>query len=111
MSAPMTPQEMYDRLKPIQEDMGYYFNPDTQWCLDAIDGLLANKERYGYTSCPCRLAFGDRERDRAIICPCAFRAEDVRTYDTCFCKLYLSAEATEGRRETPEVIPDRWLRK
>lgn len=107
----MTPQEMYDRLKPIQERQGYYFNPDYEWCLDVITGMLANKERYGYTSCPCRLASGERERDQAIICPCAFREKDVQIYNMCYCKLYLSQAGAAAPSALPETIPDRYLRK
>ena len=38
-----------------------------------LEGLLTNKERYGYMCCPCRLAASDREADRDIICPCDYR--------------------------------------
>lgn len=106
----MTPQEMYDKLKPVQEKNGYYFNPDHQWCLDVIAGMLKNKERYGYTSCPCRLATGERERDHDIVCPCTFRDEDVSKYGACYCNLYMSQEAAEGKVPLLEVVPDRWLR-
>lgn len=107
----MTPREMYETLKPIQEKKGYRFNPDYDWCLDVIGGMLANKERYGYASCPCRLATGDHDRDREIICPCAFREEDVRKYDTCYCRLYLSPEGAAGGRPLPDAVPERWMRK
>lgn len=107
----MTPKELYDTLKPLQEKNGYYFNPDYQWCLDVIAGMLKNKERYGYASCPCRLADGQREKDKDIICPCAFREQDVQTYNTCYCKLYTNKEGAEGETYIPEYIPDRWLRK
>ncbi len=102
---------MYETLKPVQEKQGYYFNPDEEWRQDVLAGMIKNKERYGYASCPCRLAAGDRERDRDIICPCAFREEDVEKYGACFCKLYMSREGAEGKREIPEYMPDRWLKK
>ena len=107
----MTPEELYHTLKPIQEKKGYYFNPDHDWVLDVLGGVLTNKERYGYGSCPCRLATGDRERDKVIVCPCTFREEDVAKYDRCYCMLYFSADAAQGQRTVPEVIPERWLRK
>lgn len=107
----MTPEELYQILKPIQEKKGFYFNPDHQWVLEILEGVLANKTRYGYGSCPCRLATRNRERDAEIICPCVFREEDVDKYDRCYCNLYLSREAAESRKPLPEVIPERWLRR
>lgn len=107
----MTPEQMYDIIRPVQEKKGYYFNPDFDWVIDVLAGVLANKERYGYGSCPCRLATGDREKDKAIVCPCLFRDEDVAKYGRCYCLLYVSRDAAEGRCRIPESIPERWLRK
>jgi ferredoxin-thioredoxin reductase catalytic subunit len=98
-------------LKPVQEKKGYYFHPNTEWVMDVLQGLQDNKARYGYASCPCRLATGQRETDADIICPGVFREEDVAKYDRCYCQLYLSREAAEGWRVTPDTIPERWLRE
>lgn len=107
----MTPEELLAALEPIQKKKGYYFYNDHPWVLDVLAGMLTNKERYGYTSCPCRLATGDRQRDRDIVCPCAFREEDVARYGRCYCQLYVDREVAEGRKEIPDTIPERWLRK
>lgn len=106
----MKPEELRAALEPVQEKKGYFFYSDRSWVLDVLEGLLINKERYGYSSCPCRLATGDRQRDRDIICPCVFREEDVARYGRCYCQLYVSREAAESRKELPETIPERWLR-
>lgn len=106
----MTPEELYQQLKPLQEKIGYCFNPNKEWTLQVLTGLLTNQERYGYSSCPCRLAFGQREKDQAIICPCTFREEDVSKYDRCYCALYLSREATQDAKILPKSVPERWLR-
>lgn len=99
-------QELYERLKKFQEAKGYYFNKDLDRTLDLIDGLLVNKDRYGYMSCPCRLASGDREWDRDIICPCVYREPDVKEYGSCYCNLYVSADWNEGK--TPHAyVPER----
>jgi hypothetical protein len=37
---------------------GYHPNPDQEFTLDLMRGLLANEDRYGYRSCPCRMASG-----------------------------------------------------
>ena len=50
--------ETYDRLKKINEPKGYFFGDNPVLTMELIDGLLVNKERYGYMCCPCRLAGG-----------------------------------------------------
>lgn len=94
----MTTQELYELLKKTQEPKGYFFNKDRERVEDLLAALLLNKERYGYMSCPCRLASGDREKDRDIICPCLYREQDVAEYGSCYCNLYVSREwnASEG---------------
>ncbi len=97
---------LYERLKPLQEKKGYYFNDDMDHTLLILEGLLVNRERYGYMTCPCRLACGDREWDEDIICPCDYRAPDVEEYGSCYCNLYVSKEWNEGN--TPhEYVPER----
>ncbi|MDD4091227.1 MAG: ferredoxin-thioredoxin reductase catalytic domain-containing protein [Smithellaceae bacterium] len=88
----MKPAELYDLLKKAQEPKGYYFNKDKEWVLSILSDLLVNKERYGYSSCPCRLATGDREKDRDILCPCVYRAQDVKEFGSCYCNLYVSQD-------------------
>jgi len=80
----MTAAELYEALRKIQEPKGYFFNRDREKVLDLLSALLFNRERYGYMCCPCRLASGDREWDRDIVCPCAYREDDVREYGRCY---------------------------
>ena len=47
---------VYKRLKQEVEKSGYHLNPDVEFTKDLVRGLLTNEERYGYWSCPCRLA-------------------------------------------------------
>jgi ferredoxin-thioredoxin reductase catalytic chain len=77
-------EQLYDMLKGIQEPKGYPFNRNKERAMDLIRGLIANRERYGYMCCPCRLASDNREWDRDIICPCAYREADVREYGSCY---------------------------
>jgi len=105
-------EKLYEMLKKVQEPKGYYFSSDTERVDDLIEALITNKDRYGYMSCPCRLASGDREHDRDIICPCVYRAPDVEEYGSCYCNLYVSREWLEGKiphtyvpeRRPPEKI-------
>jgi ferredoxin-thioredoxin reductase catalytic subunit len=88
----MKVEELYELLRKAQEPKGYYFNTDKSRVWQLLEGLLTNKERYGYMCCPCRLAANDRERDRDIICPCFYRDPDVAEYGSCYCNLYVSRE-------------------
>jgi ferredoxin-thioredoxin reductase catalytic chain len=99
-------QTLYERLKREGEAAGYYLNPDIEFVLDLMEGLLANEERYGYRSCPCRLAEGVREKDLDIICPCDYRDPDLDEYGACYCALYVSEEIVQGEKE-PQPVPER----
>jgi ferredoxin-thioredoxin reductase catalytic subunit/glutaredoxin len=100
--------ELHDRLKKTQEAKGYFFNNDRERTFDLLRGLLTNKSRYGYMSCPCRLASGNREQDKDIICPCVYRQPDVAEFGSCYCQLYVSQEWNEG--SIPRVdVPERRL--
>jgi ferredoxin-thioredoxin reductase catalytic chain len=102
----MDTEQLYETLKKIQEPKGYYFNEDKNRVLDLLDGLLVNKERYGYMGCPCRLLSGNRENDKDIICPCVYRKPDVEEYGSCYCNLYVSKEW--NKEEIPhEYVPER----
>jgi ferredoxin-thioredoxin reductase catalytic chain len=105
--------ELYEVLRKAQEPRGYFFNRDSRQVHELLEGLLVNRERYGYMSCPCRLASGRRDLDRDIICPCEYRTPDVQEYGSCYCGLYVSRDWNEGRvphlhvpeRRPPEKMP------
>lgn len=104
----MNAEELYLKLKELQEPRGYFFNRDRQRVDGILEGLLTNKERYGYMCCPCRLASGDRQKDKDIICPCAYREQDAAEYGSCYCNLYVSREWNEDkipRAYVPERRP------
>ncbi len=101
----MTAEELYEILKKAQEPKGYYFNPDKAYAFELLNALLVNKERYGYMACPCRLASGGRDMDKDIICPCAYRDQDVAEYGSCYCSLYTSPEWNE------EKIPHEYVQE
>lgn len=102
----MKAEELYEVLKKSQEPKGYYFNKDRQRVMDLMEALLVNKQRYGYMACPCRLAAGDKEADRDIICPCAYREPDVAEYGSCYCNLYVSKAWNEDEMPHP-YVPER----
>jgi len=102
----MDTQQLYEMLKKVQEPKGYFFNNDMEKVFELLQGLLVNKERYGYMACPCRLASGSRENDRDIICPCVYRTPDVIEFGSCYCSLYVSKEWNEGKIPH-EYVPER----
>lgn len=103
---PQEAQTLYERLKREGEAAGYYLNPDVEFVLDLMEGLLANEKRYGYPSCPCRLAEGVRQKDLDIICPCDYRDPDLEEYGACYCALYVSEEIARGEKK-PQPVPER----
>lgn len=99
-------EALYERLKIEAEAAGYLLNPDKEFVLGLMEGLLTNEERYGYQSCPCRLAEGVRKKDLDIICPCDYRDPDLDEYGACYCALYVSEEIAAGKKEA-EPVPER----
>jgi ferredoxin-thioredoxin reductase catalytic subunit len=102
----MTPEELYDKLRALQEPKGYFFNRDKAFVLDLLESLLVNRDRYGYMACPCRLASGNRDLDKDILCPCEYRGPDVAEYGACYCGLYVSKEWNEDKIPH-DVVPER----
>jgi len=104
----MDAEQLYEMLKKAQEPKGYYFNTDKERVFDLLAALITNKNRHGYMACPCRLASGDKENDKDIICPCVYREPDVEEYGSCYCNLYVSTEWNDKKiphRYVPERRP------
>jgi ferredoxin-thioredoxin reductase catalytic chain len=85
---------------------GSYLIPDADLLQGFLEGLKTNEDRYGYPTCPCRLASGVLEYDRDIICPCDYRDPDVAEFGACYCRLYVNREVYEGKKELP-MVPER----
>ena len=99
-------KSLYEKIRKDAEAGGYHLNPDQSLVDILIEGLSANQERYGYPSCPCRLASGTPELDRDIVCPCDYRDQDLADYGACYCALYVSGEVLRGEKKA-ESIPER----
>jgi ferredoxin-thioredoxin reductase catalytic subunit len=98
------------RAQADAQTYGYYLTPDAELLQAFLEGLRANEERYGYPSCPCRLASGIFEYDRDIICPCDYRDPDVIEFGACYCRLYVTKQVYENR-QLPTVPERRPLEK
>ncbi len=99
-------EKLYQRLNREAEAGGYHLNPDVEFTKDLISGILTNQKRYGYWSCPCRLASGVKKDDLDIVCPCDYRDPDLTEYGACYCALYVSEETLKGQK-TVGSIPER----
>lgn len=104
----ITPEKVRQRAEADARTYGYFLHPDPDFLGDLLEGLRKNEERYGYPSCPCRLATGNLEVDRDIICPCDYRDPDVKEFGCCYCALFMRKDLYEGKtpiRPVPERRP------
>jgi ferredoxin-thioredoxin reductase catalytic chain len=101
-----TIEQVRERAESDAKTYGYYLTQDKEILQDLLKGLQKNEERYGYPSCPCRLASGKIEYDRDIICPCDYRDPDVEEYGFCYCALYVRNDVHEGKTSI-KPIPER----
>ena len=106
----ITLQDVKKRAENDAKTHGYYLSSDSELLKDLLTGLQKNQERYGFPSCPCRLASGKLELDRDIICPCDYRDPDLNDYGQCYCGLYVNSDVLEGKisvQPIPERRPNR----
>ncbi len=107
--APITEGEVDRVFRQIDSDAesgGYHLNPDEAFVKELVRGLIENERRYGYRSCPCRLAMGSKEADLDIICPCDYRDPDLAESNACYCALYVSLGVKKGEQMV-DAIPER----
>ena len=102
----ITLEKVRQRAESDAKSHGYYLNPEPEFLKSLFEGLKRNEERYGYPSCPCRLASGKFGFDRDIICPCDYRDPDVEEYGYCYCALYIRKDVFE-RKTLVQQIPER----
>jgi ferredoxin-thioredoxin reductase catalytic chain len=107
----ITIEQVRRRAEADARTFGYYLVPDADLLQGFLEGLKSNEDRYGYPSCPCRLASGNLDVDRDIICPCDYRDPDVSEFGACYCRLYLSKEVYESKKELPSVPERRTVEK
>jgi len=102
-----TLEEVRRKAEADAKTFGYYLTPQPELLQGFLEGLKTNEDRYGYPSCPCRLASGIFEYDRDIICPCDYRDPDVAQYGACYCRLYVDKQVYESQNlpEVPERRP------
>jgi len=103
----------FQRLDTEARKGGYNLNTDVEFTKNLVRGYLRNQQRYGYPSCPCRLASGKKEEDLDIICPCDYRDPDLNQFGSCYCALYVTDAIRDGLAAVipvPERRPSRMER-
>ncbi len=88
----ITLEQVRRRAEDDARSRGYSLNYEESFLVDLLQGLRTNEERFGYPSCPCRMASGNFELDRDIICPCDYRDPDVLEHGACYCALFVRNE-------------------
>jgi len=103
--ASKSPEEIEKFLIDNAKEKGYFFNWDRERVDALLAGLFTNFNRYGYSSCPCRLSSGKYAKDEDILCPCVYMESDVEKYGSCFCGLYVSKDIFEHKKPYP-IVPE-----
>ena len=96
-------EAFYTELEEQGKEAGYFLNPDKEFVLSILEGMLTNRERYGYPGCPCIELSGKRARDLDVICPCDYREEDLEEFGMCYCGLYVSEEVVKGEKKVKPI--------
>ena len=104
-----TTEGMKEYVKMVSQKNKWILNKNQDAFEDLINGLVYNKKKYGYQSCPCRLASGYRELDRDLICPCDYASDDVKEFGACYCNLYLQSDYYETINKEFVIVPERRL--
>lgn len=81
-------QEILSWVRRYAEEKGLALNTDDRQLTAVIRGLVRNRLRHGERYCPCRIRSGDPEKDRLIICPCAYHEEEIEGEGHCHCNLF-----------------------
>lgn len=102
-----TIEGMKEYVKMVGQKNDWILNKNPDAFKDLLDGLVYNKRKYGYQSCPCRLASGNRDLDRDLICPCDYAPEDVNEFGACYCNLYLRSDFYDTFKTGYVNVPER----
>jgi len=102
-----TEEGMKEYVEQVSKKNNWILNMDTISFNNLIEGLVENYQKYGYQSCPCRLASGERDLDRDLICPCDYAPLDVKEYGACYCNLYMRHDFYETIKKDYINVPER----
>jgi len=68
---------------------GFKLNPNKKIVDNILKRELVLKKEKGELYCPCRRLTGDKEKDKKIICPCAYHRDEIKNDGHCHCFLFV----------------------
>jgi len=101
-------EKLYETLRGIQEQKGYFFNKDRKLVLQLLED--SSPTRNATATCAVHAGWGPggvkRTRHHLSV---RLSEPDVKEYGTCYCSLYVSKAWNEGKIP-PVYVPnaDRW---
>ncbi|MFH1841454.1 MAG: ferredoxin-thioredoxin reductase catalytic domain-containing protein [Candidatus Nealsonbacteria bacterium] len=81
-------EELIKKYKAYAESKGFKLNSNEEILKRLMQGLLENEKRHGARYCPCRRITGNKEEDKAKICPCIWHLEEIEKEGHCLCGLF-----------------------
>ncbi|MFQ6124627.1 MAG: ferredoxin-thioredoxin reductase catalytic domain-containing protein [Candidatus Heimdallarchaeota archaeon] len=85
---PWTFEQMLEWAKGVAAKKGWQLNPNDVAVKMTIEGLIENQRIYRRRYCPCRRVTRNPEKDRSIICPCIYSANEIEQKGVCHCGLF-----------------------
>jgi len=82
-------EELIKEYEDYAKENGLVLNPNKEVVKRLVRGLLENEKKYGERYCPCRRISGDKEEDKAKICPCQWHKEEIEKQGHCLCGLFV----------------------
>ena len=76
-------------------EKGFKLNPDEKALDRVFKGLVRNHLKFGAQYCPCRVKSGDKEKDKAIICPCIYHEKEIEEQGSCHFNLFFKSSAED----------------
>lgn len=92
--------------KRYAESQGFTLNSDEEVVDMLLDGMLWNKEEYGFQYCPCRAVTGDKEKDGKLVCPCVYIHEEVERMGRCWCGFFVNTDSKFKKTFTEHEMQD-----
>lgn len=87
-----TKEEIEKVIKEYEEyakKNNFRLNPNRTIVENIVKALLKKEKLNGCRYCPCRVMTGDSEKDKKIICPCAYHTSEVKDKGQCICRLFV----------------------
>lgn len=85
----MNKKEFLEKLKKHAKKNSIKLTSDKRRLNLLLSSLIKRKKKYGEFYCPCRLLTKDKTKDKAIICPCIYHLNEIKSNGKCFCGLFM----------------------